>query len=126
MTAFVEGQRPSIPADGRDNRQPTAVVASDERLEQLLNRAGQTISDLPKAYTEEAEREAVDASYVWAGEDGECFITPIDYILHLTDVIDRLEWALDNVTRERDYLLEKYVPNPYETIPEDWRVDDEG
>lgn len=130
-------------------------MTADERLEKLLNKAGQTISDLPKAYTKEAEREAVDASYVWAGEDGECFITPIDYILHLTDVIDRLEWALDNVTRERDYLKKLLVEeggncaicvyadtnadempcyacdfpkNHFEFagIPEDWRADNEN
>lgn len=62
MTAFVEGQRPSIPADGRDNRPPTAVVASDERLEQLLNRAGQTISGLPKRYDMEPRSCAFDAA----------------------------------------------------------------
>lgn len=115
-------------------------MTADERLEQLLNRAGQTISDLPKRYTEDEERNAVDASYAWAGEEGERFVTPIDYILHLTDVIDRMEWALDTVLNERDYIRAKccfmcgLIDDESKTceecgipeVPEDWRVDDEG
>ena len=71
-----------------------------------------------------------------------------DYILHLTDVIDRLETALENVCGERDYLvwaLKKDYPcdicihfeEPcdiceranskfeFAGIPEDWSADDE-
>ena len=107
MTAFVDGQRPSIPADGRDNRPPTAVVASDERLEQLLNRAGQTISDLPRSdgkhltYDREQRSGAEHEVFAFAHQTGyvdviDCLAMHQDYIMHLTDVIDRMEWALEN------------------------------
>lgn len=69
-----------------------------------------------------------------------------DYILHLTDVIDRMEWALENVCGERDYLRQtagvdgcwtcvfgegggmecngRCKGYEYAGVPEDWRVDD--
>lgn len=85
-------------------------MTADERLEALLNRAGQTISDLPKpsivsyAYPKDMRRYIPDVAATWHGRlnYGSCDLE--DYILHLTDVIDRLETALENVCRERDYL----------------------
>lgn len=79
-------------------------MTADERLEELLNKAGQTISDLPARYDEYAHRLAAYRAEQWSKKITWRQYT--DYILHLTDVIDRLEWALDNVTRERDWLKE--------------------
>ena len=80
--------------------------STDKRIEELLNRAGQTISDLPKDYQDAAEcMRAYAEVQKWRSENNlstqhECE----KYILHLTDVIDRFEWALENVCGERDYL----------------------
>lgn len=123
-----------------------------DRIEKLLNRAGQTISDLPKRTADcmpyspeqclEAHREAV----IWNREYG-ASVLQIDeqYILHLTDVIDRLEWALDKTLRELAYTRAKccYICGLYEgkvrgeqledeceqreycmEVYEDWREDD--
>lgn len=68
-------------------------------LEDLLNRANNTISDLPDSKTwdelsseEKAERTSALRNHIssmgWHQSDA--------YILHLTDIIDRLAWALDN------------------------------
>ena len=139
-------------------------MTCDERLEKLLNKSGQTISDLPNAYslsTIEAKdiQEVACQWFVNEGSpEGVAFrnlvsIPLYQYILHLTDVIDRLEWALDKTVRERDYLEKRfgdavcdcdicvYAENdtdysPYMIcdlsekhfefagIPEDWRADD--
>ena len=92
-------------------------MTCDERLEKLLNKAGQTISDLPKAYslsTIEA-KDIQEVACQWfvneGAPEGVAFrnlvsIPLYQYILHLTDVIDRMETALENVTRERDWLRE--------------------
>lgn len=79
--------------------------SADKRIEELLNRAGQTISDLPKDYSDEMCMRAYACVQLWRSENElstwhEC----LKYILHLTDVIDRFEWALENVCNERDYL----------------------
>lgn len=76
-------------------------MTCDERLEQLLNRAGQTISDLPKRYEQTARSGAFDAADQFGGS---LSMTQNfeDYILHLTDVIDRLEWALENLLNLKD------------------------
>lgn len=126
-------------------------MTPDERLEKLLNRAGQTISDLPSPidYNIEQEELAMEA----AADFGSGLET---YILHLTDVIDRMETALENVCGERDYLAKligksekltcaacayNEVPLAHDPclhcsfgivealkfarVPEDWRVGDE-
>lgn len=79
-------------------------MTCDERLEKLLNKAGQTISDLPARYDEYAHSLAADRAAQWSKKISWRQYT--DYILHLTDVIDRLEWALDKTVRERDWLRE--------------------
>ena len=95
----------------------------DERLEALLNRAGQTISDLPQKGTEVSEPYPLDACpkangaawdwYLDIGgnmDDYDSTRTKFvlkQYILHLTDIIDRMETALENVIGERDYLAER-------------------
>lgn len=134
------------------------MTSCDKRLEELLNRAGQTISDLPKDYL---DTQCIQASYEamkWCcGDIGQQFISGNfdingreKYILHLTDIIDRLEWALDKTLREKAYLRAKccyqcgsmegvllkyyeggYVPQTcdecdIEHVPDDWREDDAG
>lgn len=47
------------------------------------------------------------------------------YILHLTDVIDRMETALENVCGERDYLLKEYLGCESCTVGEGARFDEE-
>ena len=136
-------------------------MTPDERLEALLNRAGQTISDLPKAYslsTIEA-KDIQETACQWLISEGApegvalrnlVSIPLYQYILHLTDVIDRMEWALENVCGERDYLLHEYIgcedcaaASEYDdfeneichsceneskfewSMPEDWSADDD-
>lgn len=106
----------------------------DERIEALLNRAGQTISDLPsrtdgKSHTynhglawDEAEKWFF--SYVNDRRRKMNAIVLARYVLHLTDIIDRMETALENVIGERDWLRANYSANPNETVPEDWRADE--
>ena len=123
-------------------------MTPDERIENLLNRAGQTISDLPKRYEQEHRNTAFDAADHFGGSL--CMTQNFeDYILHLTDVIDRMETALENVCGERDYLCDRsgcefcayeridgdkmpcrgctVTKNLYEFagVPEDWSADDE-
>lgn len=81
--------------------------SADKRIEELLNQAGQTISDLPNGYLLNAgEARAIQgAACRWfVDEDAPegvslrnlVSIPLYQYILHLTDIIDRFEWALDN------------------------------
>ena len=124
-------------------------MTCDERIEKTLNRAGQTISDLPKEYKGDNLRVVVELKYIGFGSETDNLI---QHILHLTDVIDRFEWALENVCNERDYLayrlnwLSMYrhrdcqsCERVYECertpdhclgwvfggVPEDWSVDDD-
>lgn len=79
-------------------------MTPDERIEKLLNRAGQTISDLPKRYEQAVRNNAFDVADHFGGS---LSMTQNfeDYILHLTDVIDRLEWALDNQVTLHENLM---------------------
>lgn len=146
-------------------------MTPDERIEKLLNRAGQTISDLPRKqgesvsepyYGEDCQK-ANGTAWRWylnVDTDMDDYDSTRSkyvlkqYILHLTDVIDRMETALENVCGERDYLAERFckvacdcqlcihsLKRPHEepciscrvddyrfefaAIPEDWRVDDD-
>lgn len=90
-------------------------MTANERLEALLNRAGQTISDLPtwggdvrrlgrakrEALTEMGDR-WTDSTTVSADE-----MPLLEYILRLTDIIDRMEWALENALNEQSGLTEQ-------------------
>lgn len=86
-------------------------MTADERLEKLLNRFGQTISDLPKSRNEDyaydmislddADREAVQ----WQEGNLPGYRYSEDYICHLADVIDRLETALENASKIIDCLF---------------------
>lgn len=97
-------------------------MTCDERIEALLNRAGQTISDLPKKdgfaasepYPLSALSKANGAAWNWylgMGEDMDDYDSTYSkmilklYILHLTDIIDRLEWALENQVTLHENLM---------------------
>ncbi|MBO5568746.1 MAG: hypothetical protein J6A79_07445 [Clostridia bacterium] len=95
----------------------------NQRIEALLNRAGQTISDLPKAtkYSFAYGKKDILASIVEPIKNFECcedgedidVLEYRDYIMHLTDIIDRMELAIENVCGERDYLkqiIEQQIP----------------
>lgn len=141
--------------------------SADKRIEELLNRAGQTISDLPRKqgtsvsepYSGEYRKKANGSAWRWYlniddsdMDDYESIRSTMVlklYILHLTDVIDRLEWALENVCGERDYLKQQFRSHGYRDckscahrydceqlsdyccgyvfagVPENWSVDDD-
>ena len=108
-------------------------MTADERLETLLNRAGQTISDFPTWDGDmrrlgRAKRDALtEMGYRWTDYSPTLSADEIpltEYILRLAGIIDRMEWALANVIGERDWLRANYSANPYETVPEDWRADE--
>ena len=84
-------------------------MTADERIEKLLNRFGQTISDLPKAndykYNRKLIRPIISAEKCvdkWYDPDHSYdfyqYAYPA-YICHLCDVIDRLEIALETATK---------------------------
>ena len=122
-------------------------MTCDERLEALLNKAGQTLADLPKpgekhtAYPAEMYGRLVKAAQNFDGMTGDALL-PIQiaqYALHLTDIIDRMEWALDKTLREKAYIRAKccYICgmlDSYDTansceecldaVPDEWREDD--
>ena len=122
------------------------MTSCDKRLEELLNRAGQTISDLPKSYPYGQIGDAFNTAHIWNGWRGNASAYGA-YILHLTDIIDRMEWALDKTLREKAYLrakccyqcgaldavLFKYTDKGYvlqtcdecdiEHVPDDWEED---
>lgn len=81
-------------------------MTADERIEKLLNRFGQTISDLPKptnssyAYGRAHRKKANYTAKIWDEELG--FENNEDYICHLADIIDRLEIALETAVRCTD------------------------
>lgn len=84
-------------------------MTADERIEKLLNRFGQTISDLPKAENykwndkyEGSKNAASNCVEQWYGhcslpEEFSDEALPA-YICHLADVIDRMEIALETAT----------------------------
>ena len=92
-------------------------MTADERIERLLSRFGQTISDLPNPKDYDWSRSAYDdvhlqsakkAAYVWMWDEyQDADIIPMDeiepplcdYICHLADVIDKLEIALETAAR---------------------------
>lgn len=103
-------------------------MTCDERIEAPLNRAGQTIADLPDAYSYDEMIKAAETLTAYLAKlypddpirnEPENFLW---YILHLTDIIDRMETALENVCGQRDYLTAKYAPGPCEPVPEDWKI----
>ena len=90
-------------------------MTADERIEKLLNCFGQTISDLPKSgrlfvYNRDSRSNAEYQVFAFAGESGhanilDCLAMHEDYICHLTDVIDRMEVALETAKLTMDCKL---------------------
>lgn len=83
-------------------------MTADERIEALLNRFGQTISDLPKpdkgkfAYLAPHRGFVEIAVNEWCRHDVDLMLLIDkyrDYICHLADVIDRMEVALETAKR---------------------------
>lgn len=97
-------------------------MTADERIEKLLNRFGQTISDLPKSADNDWSTHVYESRHLisakkaalvfmvdeWQDADGvpeiryEVEEVLLDYICHLADVIDRMEVALETATRMTD------------------------
>lgn len=88
-------------------------MTADERIEKLLNEFGQTISDLPKpkekdnAYSASSLIDARETARDWCGNFMYITNASDDYICHLADVIDRMEWALSNAKVRFDDLKQK-------------------
>ena len=97
-------------------------MTADERIEKLLNRFGQTISDLPKSADNDWSTPVYESRHLisakkaalvfmmdeWQDADAvpeiryeveECLL---DYICHLADVIDKLEIALETAAKWAD------------------------
>jgi len=87
-------------------------MTSPEKIEELLNRFGQTISDLPKPWIDDGHRKhyaysvthhpkVTEAVNEWNGLDNENMSVGFmigsfkDYIRHQSDVIERLVKALE-------------------------------
>lgn len=80
-------------------------MTADERIEKLLNRFGQTISDLPKPkqygpYSSKSRKNYYHAAREWTDWDSRMpNMALADYGCHLCDMIDKLEIALETATR---------------------------
>ena len=83
-------------------------MTCEERIEKLLNRANNTMADLPTEHDTEqmadwlvmaAQKVALDAESL---SFGDVFQGASEEGLHLVDVIERLCWALDNTLRKYD------------------------
>ena len=80
-------------------------MTADERIEKLLNRFGQTISDLPNpkskkysTYDWRTKQNLANAAIKWDEKDDSWDVVR-DYACHLCDVIDRMEIALETATK---------------------------
>ena len=92
-------------------------MTADERIEKLLNRFGQTISDLPKAsdykYNRKMIKTIISAEKClddWYNPDHSYDLyqyASLAYICHLCDVIDRMEIALETAFTQLEYDCDK-------------------
>lgn len=84
-------------------------MTADERIEKLLNYMDNTMSDLPDAKDikkiELYKNLLVQAERYVDDDDASVTRCLAEYALHLTDVIDRLEWALSNAKGNRSVEL---------------------
>jgi hypothetical protein len=112
-------------------------------FEQRMAELGVDLSDLPTRYEVEHRSAAFEAADNFGGSLSMTH-NFTDYILHLTDIIDRMETRLVNVTGERDWLKDVVTtlnvcetcgasgkacdscwPHyEYSGVPEDWRPDE--
>ena len=118
-------------------------------FEERLAALGVDLSDLPKAYKDAHTWDALTAAFAWDAmadeKRGEGILAA--FVLHLTDIIDRMETRLDNVIGEREYLLDRMWGEypcvicenakreggcavdicefEFAGVPEDWRAHDD-
>ena len=82
-----------------------AEMTSPEKIEELLNRFGQTISDLPKAqtadyaYSKKDIGKAYGIATEWHGRYNSGSLDTGDFICHQSDVIERLLAALETAEK---------------------------
>ena len=129
----------------------------EERMAEL----GVDLSDLPQSngchltYDRQSRSMAEQEVYRFAGMSGQlvdiidCLKMHQDYILHLTDIIDRMETRIVNLTGESNYIKdsfkdcatcvvgsvtysdkcnacdENFSNYEFAGVPEDWRPDDD-
>ena len=84
-------------------------MTADERIEKLIVLQGETLADLPWEHS--AESRAAAKGYVRARRMKRLLL-PRDYlevVLHLTDVIDRMEMALETANRKAQLTNERAI-----------------
>lgn len=92
-------------------------MTDNERIEKLLNRFGQTTSDLPKSdgrhftYDRDSRSNAEYQVFEFAGQSGhvdilDCLAMHQDYIMHQADVIEKLVTALEVANNRIQYIRE--------------------
>ena len=115
-------------------------------FEQRMAELGVDLSDLPDASINITKgHRLIDAAE--AARRYSSYYSEYAYILHLTDIIDRMETRIVNVTGERDWLLRLYgydceeckrydecnrdgdycereLVEDWAGVPEDWSIDD--
>ena len=76
-------------------------MTADERIEKLVNAGFQTIGDLPdRSHINESDVEQINEYLEQVyGDDIDEKLRTYSYIAHLTDVIDRMEYALMRLIR---------------------------
>lgn len=80
-------------------------MTSPEKIEEILNRFGQTISDLPKAqtadyaYSKKDIGKAYGIATEWHGRYNSGSLDTGDFICHQSDVIERLVAALETAEK---------------------------
>ena len=97
-------------------------MTADERLETLLNRTNQTLSDLKRNHTAHERLPALNAVKEYRGMNTKGYVCEWDYeeyILHLTDVIDVMETALENTLGTLDWMQTKCCALCFR-VNEDW------
>lgn len=88
-------------------------MTCDQRIENLLNRAGQTIIDIKP--TQDETTAMLNMSFAEVA---------FEYLM-MVHIIDRLEWALDKTLGELDYIRETSRSTWDTSVPENWRADDD-
>lgn len=73
-------------------------MTADERIEKLLSKCGQTISDLPDR-RRQFDNDTMVNMIRHISKNG--YITCGEYVLHLTDVVDRMECAIIQLLWEK-------------------------
>ena len=87
-------------------------MTCDQRIENLLNRAGQTIIDISP--TQDETTRMLDMSFAEMA---------FNYLM-MVHIIDRLEWALDKTLGELDYIRETSRSTWDTAVPEDRNADE--